>query len=75
MYNPKACEDETDALRMTENILRYMGYKDFQRGTNSMLVSEELSFDQIKQIARNAERISRWARAELKAKRAGKEMP
>lgn len=65
-YNPKACEDEDDAQRMAENIMRILGYGNVQRGSNRRFVDEELSKEALRNIARNAERISRWARTELR---------
>lgn len=63
-YNHKKCEDEDDAKRMAETILRELGYTDIQLGTNRFDVSENLSKASLLNIARNCERIARWARAE-----------
>ncbi len=65
----KKCEDEDDAARMSETILRTLGYVNLQRGFNEDDVSARLSRDQLQAIAVNAERIARWARAQLPRKK------
>ena len=65
-YNRKACEDEDDARRMCESIMRFMGYNDVATGRNDRDVQGELSAQALIYIARNAERIARWAREEEK---------
>lgn len=67
-YSHKKCEDEDDAARMSETILRELGYTELMRGSNVYDVRDELPIDTLQKIAVNAERIGRWARAELKEK-------
>lgn len=61
----RTCEDQDDAAGMAETILRELGY-DPQRGPNSRPVNEAMSVTMMLNVARNAERIARWARAEAK---------
>lgn len=68
-YNHKACEDDIDATRMAENILRRLGYIDVQPGNNCLAVETEISAEALRSIARNAERISRWARGEIRLRK------
>lgn len=65
-HNHKKCEDEDDAARMSETILRDLGYMDVKRGSNVYDVKDKLSTNTLLKIAQNAERIARWARAESK---------
>lgn len=67
-YDHKKCEDEQDATRMAENILRKLGYVDVHKGRNILDANEDLGATTLLDIARNAERIARWARAEQKGK-------
>lgn len=62
------CEDEDDASRMTENIMRRLGYLNVQRGSNVYDVNSRISPSDLLYIARNAERIARWARKEASGK-------
>jgi len=66
-YDHRKCEDEDDATRMAETILRELGYSDIQKGSNRFDVREEPSEKALTNIARNAERIAKWARNELKS--------
>lgn len=63
-YNYKVREDKDDARRMSEGILRSLGY--INSGSNDRSVSEELQPNTLLEIARNAERIARWARQAAK---------
>ena len=65
-HNHKKCEDEDDAARMAETIIRLLGYPDVQRGPNTLDVRDILTADALGSIARSAERIARWARNEVK---------
>jgi hypothetical protein len=67
-YNPHQCEDDSDAARMAETILRNLGFVDVQRGRNVLDVRDEFSLDTLLNIARNAERIARWARKKATGK-------
>lgn len=49
---------------MAQTILRYLGYTDVQVGVNRMNVIEVIPKADLLNIARNAERIARWARKE-----------
>ncbi len=66
-HDYRLCEDEDDAARMAETILRELGY-DPKRGENSRPVNEETGVRAMLDIARNTERIARWARAHAKGK-------
>lgn len=67
-YDHRKCEDDQDATRMAENILRELGYTDVQRGSNQLDVQDTFSERTLLNIARNAERIAKWAREEMKIK-------
>ena len=67
-YNHKKCEDDDDARRMSETILRCLGYRNVNSGSCVFSVHDELSTTVLRDIAQNAERIARWAREELKNK-------
>lgn len=62
-HDYRKCEDEDDAARMAETILRSLGYSNVQRGPNGDDVNEPLSPTALQRIAVNAERIARWARS------------
>lgn len=51
---------------MSITILHELGYNNVQRGINKYDVHEHLDANALRKIAQNAERIARWARAELK---------
>lgn len=68
VYRHTQCEDEDDATRMAETILRELGYTNVQKGENKFFASEVLGTVALRNIAVNAERISRWARSKLKGK-------
>lgn len=57
-------EDDLDATRAAESILRHLGYANVQLGQNRLLVSDNFNKETLTQIARSAERIARWARRE-----------
>jgi hypothetical protein len=61
-HDHRKCEDEEDAARMAATILRRLGYHQLALGSNSRFVHEELSPEERRQIALDAERIGRWAR-------------
>lgn len=61
----RLCEDEDDAARMAESILRELGY-DPQRGSNKRSMTDQIDNHVALNIARHAERIARWARAHAK---------
>jgi hypothetical protein len=67
-YNHKKCEDDEDARRMAETILRELGYQEVRSGTNVYNVKDGLPITALESIARNAERVARWAREELKGR-------
>jgi hypothetical protein len=60
-YNHKKCEDNDDAVRMAETILRKLGFNDVQKGTSYFIEGNNNRNDLI-EIAKYAERIARWAR-------------
>jgi hypothetical protein len=66
-YDHRLCEDEDDAARMLETILRELGY-DPKRGANRRDVTDVLSTEAAINIARCAERIARWARTDAARK-------
>lgn len=68
-HDHRLCEDEDDATRMAETILRELGYTDVQSGKNALDVKLQLSPDTFKKIARNAERIAKWARTQARGRR------
>jgi len=65
-YDHRKCEDEDDAARMAETILRELGYVDVQRGASvsygAARAKATLAKATLQAIALNAERIARWAR-------------
>jgi len=65
-YDHRKCEDDQDATRMAETILRTLGYTDLKLGSNALNVQDQYTPTQLLKIAQHAERIARWARAELK---------
>lgn len=66
----KKCQDDDDARRMAETILRTLGYSHINLGANEFDVRYEYTESQLLRIAQNAERIARWARTESKLKQA-----
>lgn len=64
-YDHKKCEDDDDARRMAEGILRDLGYNDVRAGACVFSVQEGPSTEALLKIARHAERIARWAREEI----------
>lgn len=67
-YSHKKCEDEDDAARMAEVILRELGYSDVQKGSSVFTTDSRLPKATLANIAVNAERIARWARNTAKGK-------
>ncbi len=67
-HKPYICEDEDDARRMSENILRKLGYVNMNSGSCAHNVNTQVPISVLMDIARNAERIARWARAEVKTR-------
>lgn len=67
-YDHRKCEDEDDAARMAESLLRELGYMNAQKGVSRYDVSYDLTTDVVtmRKVAQTAERIARWARTELK---------
>ncbi len=65
-HNSNLCEDDEDAKRMAEGILRNLGYVNMFSGGCALSVNDLISSSQLRDIARSGERIARWARAELK---------
>lgn len=61
-HNQKKCDDQDDAARMCEVILRKLGYNDVQKGTCAFDVTYMMPKHELLEIARYAERIARWAR-------------
>jgi hypothetical protein len=53
------CEDEDDALRMASHLVRELADLD---------VGSQIPTSRLRDLARYAERIGRWARKELKAR-------
>jgi len=53
---------------MAETILRELGYNNVQKGSNRYDIQFKFSERQLLNIARTAERIARWARAEMKGR-------
>lgn len=68
-FHANRCEDEEDAARLSAAVLRELGYMQLALNANSHLVNEELTEAQLRNIALYSERISRWARNELKNSR------
>jgi len=68
MHDHRTCEDDQDATRMAETILRELGYNNVQKGSNRYDIQFKFSERQLLNIARTAERIARWARAEMKGR-------
>ena len=66
-YNHELCEDEDDAARMAETILRELGYTNAHRGAGPD-VHTHVSAAGLVTVARYSERIARWARKEAKEK-------
>ena len=63
-FDHRLCEDDADACRMAEVILRCLGYSDVKRGANTLSVDEKIPKTALLDVARYAERIARWARKE-----------
>lgn len=60
------CESDEDAVKMAEDIIRELGFPDVQKGKSNLDIRYEFDEQTLKQVAVNAERISRWARAVIK---------
>ncbi len=65
-HNHEKCEDDEDASRMAEGILRQLGYVHVLKGGNALDASYHFQPVTLLAIARSAERIARWARQEAK---------
>jgi hypothetical protein len=68
MYSHRKCDDEEDAARMAATVLRHLGYTQLAVGPCDMSVHETISISALTTIARNCERVSKWARAEIRAR-------
>jgi len=60
------CDNETEAAMMSEDILRSLGYTDVNKGRSKLDINLLVSDQNLRVIAKNAERIGRWARKEIK---------
>lgn len=66
-HDHRKCEDGDDAQRMAETILRCLGFTNVVSGPNaSRIVGASVSTYALTNIARNADRIARWAREEIR---------
>jgi hypothetical protein len=68
MYDHRKCDDEEDAARMAATVLRHLGYTQLAIGLCDMSVHEILSISALTNIARNCERVAKWARSEIKSR-------
>jgi len=64
-FDHRKCEDDQDARRMAESILRERGFNTVESRDNRLSVDDRLSTSSLQSIARHADRIARWARKEV----------